>query len=216
MRITWYGHAGFLIEGDGHRIIMDPCSSACGYAPVDDTADIVTISHVNPKYHSCLDAIHGNPIVVNGLEILANGCDVDGVQFEAVEVFEDDAGGGPNAMICFTIEGIRIGHMGDLGHALGSDQLETLRDVDLLLALAGGPPTIELADLKKVIDIVQPAISIPMHYLTDKIDMNILPVTAFTELFPAERIRERETSWIDIAADALPTAPEIHVLQHAR
>ena len=63
MRITWLGHAAFLIETETEqgkvRIITDPYSSRTGYDPIDEAADVVTLSHENPKYHSCLDEIEG-------------------------------------------------------------------------------------------------------------------------------------------------------------
>ena len=41
MKITWYGHAAFLIETEGIRIILDPYRSPdCGgYAPIDEMSD---------------------------------------------------------------------------------------------------------------------------------------------------------------------------------
>ena len=59
MRITWYGHAAFLIEAQGKRIILDPYRSpdSGGYEPIDDTADLVVVSHENDNYHSHLGQI---------------------------------------------------------------------------------------------------------------------------------------------------------------
>jgi hypothetical protein len=59
MRITWYGHAAFLIETEGLRIILDPFRSpeSGGYAPINDTADLVIVSHENDRYHSHLGQI---------------------------------------------------------------------------------------------------------------------------------------------------------------
>ena len=49
MRITWYGHAAFLIETAGLRIILDPYRSPdCGgYLPIAEPADLVIVSHEN-------------------------------------------------------------------------------------------------------------------------------------------------------------------------
>ena len=67
------------------------------------------------------------------------------------------------------------------GNPLSETQLEFFKGVDILLALTGGPPTIELNDLDEVIDAVQPKVTIPMHYLTDKVKLtHILPVDDFT------------------------------------
>ncbi len=47
MRITWYGHAAFLIETQGLRIILDPYRSpdSGGYLPIYEPADLVVVSH---------------------------------------------------------------------------------------------------------------------------------------------------------------------------
>jgi L-ascorbate metabolism protein UlaG (beta-lactamase superfamily) len=66
-------------------------------------------------------------------------------------------------MYRFTLEGINITHLGDVGNPLRR-QMDALPGTDILLALAGGPPTIALADLHKVIALVKPKVVIPMHY----------------------------------------------------
>ena len=59
MKITWYGHAAFLIETQGLRIILDPYRSPdCGgYEPIAEPADLVIVSHENDRYHSHLGQI---------------------------------------------------------------------------------------------------------------------------------------------------------------
>ena len=54
MRFTWYGHAAFLIETQGLRIIFDPYRSpeSGGYLPIDEPADLVIVSHDDQIYHS--------------------------------------------------------------------------------------------------------------------------------------------------------------------
>ena len=59
MNIHWYGHAAFLIETGGIRIILDPFRSpdSGGYAAIDEPADLVVVSHENDRYHSHLGQI---------------------------------------------------------------------------------------------------------------------------------------------------------------
>ena len=59
MRFTWYGHAAFLVETNGLRIILDPYRSPdCGgYEPIAEPADVVVVSHENDRYHSHLGQI---------------------------------------------------------------------------------------------------------------------------------------------------------------
>ena len=65
MRITWYGHAAFLLEGAGAesdvRVVLDPyrAPDVGTYAPIDDVTDIVAVSHENQKYHSFVAGLRG-------------------------------------------------------------------------------------------------------------------------------------------------------------
>ena len=57
MRITWYGHAAFLVETAGLRIILDPYRSpdSGGYLnPSTSRPTWWSVSHENDKYHSHL------------------------------------------------------------------------------------------------------------------------------------------------------------------
>ncbi|MBM3775952.1 MAG: MBL fold metallo-hydrolase, partial [Acidobacteria bacterium] len=152
MRIKWYGHASFLIETGGVRIITDPYDPevVVGYAPIREPADIVIRSSDDDRGHCNAKMIPGNPTVITATEIIDGGITVRGIHFRAVPVLESvifKESPLDNAMYCFEAEGIRITHMGDVGNPLDAEQLEALEGTDLLLALTGGPPTIDLDDL---------------------------------------------------------------------
>lgn len=174
MKLKWYGHASFLVTTDsGLRIITDPFTpETSGYPPVTDTPDIVIMSSDNDLYHCRADLLPGTPTVINALEVAQNGGQhtVHDITFHAIESMEaldrTDRDPDQNAMYRFTVDGVSIGHMGDVGNALSPEQIEFFQGVDVLLALAGGPPVIRLPDLKAVIDIAKPKIVVPMHFRT--------------------------------------------------
>ena len=56
--------------------------------------------------------------------------------------------------------------------------------MDILLALTGGPLTIELDDLDRAIEEIEPSIVIPMHYKIPCLRLGILPLEAFTTRYP--------------------------------
>ena len=66
------------------------------------------------------------------------------------------------AMYRWEMDGISIGHMGDVGNPFTPEEYEFFRDLDVFLVLAGDVPTIDLGDLKQVIDRVGPKLVIPM------------------------------------------------------
>ena len=182
MQITFVGHACFQIQTGGFKIITDPYSSQIGYSPVNLGADIVTLSHDNPKWHSCLDDVRGDFQVVNGLEIVGETLRAGAISFEAIEVFENLPDDGPNAMLKITAEKTRILHMGDVGHALDDATREKCGEIDVLLAPTGGAPTISLPDLLEFIEKLAPKIVIPMHFGVPNLAMNALPLEAVAAL----------------------------------
>ena len=122
MKITWLGHATFLVEAkDGTRIITDPFEAgsydgAVGYAPITDRADIVTVSHDHAD-HNAVDAVAGHPEVVRGAESRT----VQGIPIQGVSTYHDESKGqdrGRNTIFVMEVDGVRVGHLGDLGHPL--------------------------------------------------------------------------------------------------
>ncbi len=197
MKIKFYAHACFRLEGDGLSIVTDPYTpgpNASGFDPVDEPADIVIMSSDSDRFHSDPSHVLGNPVVVNAVEVPPEGVMVKGLHIRAVPASESltyDFGRPPdeNAMYIFTLDGIRVLHMGDIGNPLTEEQLAVLKgNVDLMFALTGGHATIALDDLDAAIEVIRPRVIIPMHYYNPQGVLDILPVTAFTERYPADRV----------------------------
>ncbi len=115
MKIKWLGHASFLITSDsGIKIITDPYETGGGlsYGEIKESADIVTVSHDHFD-HNNVAAVPGNPQVVKGT------AEVKGIEFKGISTYHDEAKGGQrgkNTILCFEVDGIRVCHLGDLGH----------------------------------------------------------------------------------------------------
>ena len=228
MLLTWYGHAAFLLEGGTPpvRVVFDPyrAPDVGDYAPINDWADVVAFSHENAKYHSYTEGISGraentSPISLNGLSLFDRPQTVDGVLFSAVRVWDDETRRDPIAMVIAEINGLRVLHMGDCGHALSSEQIAACGRVDVLLALAGGPPTLALPDVADFICALAPRVVVPMHFGNDKINLNLRPVDDFLSLFPSDTVRPFDRPTVDVSDAALPPpghAPQIWVLPSAR
>lgn len=174
MKIKWYGQACFLITAEnGLTIVTDPYTpETSGYQPVAEAADIVIRSSDNDLFHCRADLVPGNPTVITALDVARAGGQrtEHGITFHAIEAMEalDHKYHDPdqNGMYRFTVDGISIGHMGDVGNPLSAEQIAFFQDVDVLLALTGGHPVIDLDDLKTVIDGAKPRYVIPMHFQT--------------------------------------------------
>jgi L-ascorbate metabolism protein UlaG (beta-lactamase superfamily) len=220
MRITWYGHAAFLLETRGWRIILDPYRSPdCGgYEPIAEPADLVILSHENDRYHSHLGQIPPPFEVIRALGLPPGGTSFRGVGIEAFHVFEtperlpDDE----VTVVQLRAEGLRLVFLGDLGHPLSEPELAPLRGAEIVLAAAGGPPTIDYPEIPALLEAIGPRIVIPMHFKTPKINLNIQPLERFLEVLPCDPIDRPGSSSLEVARATLPATRTLVVLEHAR
>jgi L-ascorbate metabolism protein UlaG (beta-lactamase superfamily) len=222
MKIKWYGHACFRIEGGGISVVTDPYTpEVAGLDPVDEPADVVVMSSATDEFHSCFSMVLGNPKVLNALEIARKDpVEVGGVVFEALPTMESlryKESPDENAIYRFELEGVSVLHLGDLGNPLTGEQLDRLRGkVDVLLALTGGPPTIELDDLDRAIEGIEPRVVIPMHYQIPKLKLDILPLEAFTSRYPEDAVTRVGATEVEFSPDTLPRTLQVYVLEPAR
>jgi L-ascorbate metabolism protein UlaG (beta-lactamase superfamily) len=221
MKITWYGHAAFLVETEGVRIILDPYRSpdSGGYLPIDEPADIVVVSHENDRYHSHLGQVVPPFEVVAGLLIPPEGTTSQGITFEAIRVYETPERKPEDevTIVHFRSEGLHIAFLGDLGHPMTDEELAPIRGADVVLIPAGGLPTIDLPEVQPLLDAIGPRVVVPMHYLVDgKINLKIRPVELFLEALPGWPVRAVDGPSFEVASATLPAEPTIIRLQPAR
>jgi L-ascorbate metabolism protein UlaG (beta-lactamase superfamily) len=220
MRITWYGHAAFLIETLGLRVILDPYRSpdSGGYLPINEPADLVIVSHENDRYHSHLGQIVPPFEVLRALELPEEGREFQGLRIQSIHIFETPERKPEDevTVVYFEAEGMRLVFLGDLGHALTETELAPLRGAEIVLAAAGGPPTIDFPEIPALLDAIDPRVVLPMHYKTPKINLNIQPLERFLESLPADPVVRVGSSSVEITHDSLPAMRTIVVLEHAR
>ena len=229
MKITFYAHASFRFEADGVSLVTDPYTPGIsGFRPIDEPADIVVMSSRTDDFHSDPSHVRGEPVVINALELPPEGITVRGIPLRGFEAYESktfdyqaEIGRDPdaNALYHFTMGGLRVLHMGDLGNPVSPAHLAALAgQVDILLALAGAHATIAFDDLDAAIGTIAPRVVIPMHYWHERGVLKIEPVERFTERFPPAQVtRVGGTTW-DVTPDTLPPAgpPQVMVLDQAR
>ncbi len=225
MKIKFYAHASFRLEGDGLAIVTDPYTpgpDVSGFDPIAEPADIVIMSSATDRFHSDPSHILGDPVVLNAVEIVENGATVQGVQIQAMPSMESltwDFGRDPdhNAMYYFALEGLSFLHIGDIGNPIGEAQLAQLAGkVDVMFALTGGHTTIALDDLDAAIQAINPRVIIPMHYYSPKGRLKVLPVVEFVHRYPAEMVTFVGRSELELTQATLPEQPHIYVLEQSR
>jgi len=214
MKVKWLGHSCFLITSRGGlRIITDPYAVGGGinYSPIKETADVVVVSHGHDD-HSNVSAVQGTPEVVKG----DGKKTAKGIQFKGIATYHDASQGkrsGLNTVFCFTIDDIKLCHLGDLGHVLSPEQANEIGAVDILFVPVGGFYTIDAPVASQVCDQLKPKIVIPMHFKTPKCAYPIAGVEDF--LRGQKNVRRVGGSEMDFERERLPAATEIVLLRPA-
>jgi L-ascorbate metabolism protein UlaG (beta-lactamase superfamily) len=214
MRVKWLGHSCFLITARGGlRVITDPYAVGGGinYSPIKETADVVVVSHGHDD-HSNVSAVQGKPDVVKG----DGKKTARGIQFKGIATYHDASQGkrgGLNTVFCFTIDDIKLCHLGDLGHVLSPEQVSEIGAVDILLVPVGGFFTIDASEASEVCNQLKPKVIIPMHFKTPKCAYPIAGVEDF--LRGKKDVRRVGGSEVDLEQENLPAATEIVLLRPA-
>jgi len=162
MDIFYLGHSSFRIKGKQKTVVTDPYGELAGKFPKGIEADMVTVSH-DHEDHNQSQKVGGNPFIISG----PGEYEVGGVSVVGVPTSHDDTDGnerGQNTAYVIEIDGLRIIHLGDLGHKLTQEQLEEIGPVDILLIPVGGIYTIDAKTAAEVTKQIDPWVVIPMHY----------------------------------------------------
>lgn len=219
--VTWYGHACFRLEAEDVSVVTDPYTpETSGFRAVGQAADIVVRSSPVDGFHCNEGMVPGRHELVEAIDLAGKGPRVfHGVEFETFPTQESLVHKSEpldNAMYRFTLGGVRVLHLGDLGNAFEPSHLDALRDqVDVMLTLVGGPPTIELEDLDRALSEIRPRVVVPMHFKVPQLKLRALPVDVFLGRHEGETVRRVGSPTVDVDPAALPQKPEIWVLEPA-
>jgi L-ascorbate metabolism protein UlaG (beta-lactamase superfamily) len=216
MQITYYGHSCFKLKGKRGTVVTDPYDDSIGLVLPRLSADILTISHEHPD-HSAIEKVggtarRGQPFLINK----PGEYEVDRISVFGVQAYHDSSQGterGINRIYSILLDGIKVCHLGDLGHELTTEQLEAIGRVDILLCPVGGVYTIDPKLAVKAIRALEPGIVIPMHFKTDRHNQD-----TFGELSTlADFLREFGTDpqalpKLEVEAGRIPEETELMVL----
>ena len=113
MKITWYAHSCFLVETESGSAVLDPYApgSVPGLSLPPLEADLVLCSHE-----------HSDHNYRAGVKLSGKAAEL---RVEKIQTFHDEKQGalrGPNTIHALEAEGLRVAHLGDLGHRLSEAQ----------------------------------------------------------------------------------------------
>lgn len=213
MRIRWLGHACFeIVTSSALTIITDPPDAAVGYPPVQSKADLVLVSHAHSD-HSAVNLLPGAPHIVSN----PGEGQWKGITFKGIASFHDDQNGrlrGNNTIFAFVADGIRLCHLGDLGHNLTASQIDGIGPVDVLMIPVGGYYTIDARVARDVVQTIHPRLILPMHYKTAALARNfpISDAGEFLRFF--DQVIEQEV--LEVDRQSLPPGMRLVVLSYPR
>ena len=199
LTFEWYGQACFKIE-NSLVMITDPHNGkTVGLnPPPTNVADLVTISHGHHDHASGRDLVSrgGSVIIEKPGSYVKKGIKITGI--DSYHDREKGAERGENAIFVFEMEGVRICHLGDLGHLLDESYIEKIDSVDVLLIPVGGNYTIDGKEAVETIEQLSPQVVIPMHYKVGGLTVDISgPEEFLSEIAPEYKVKEMERLELD-------------------
>ena len=193
MKATFHGHACFLLEGDGKRVVIDPFLTGNPAADIGPDKlprlDAVLLSHGHGDHLGDAVALakRDKATIVATAE-LAAFCNDKGATAHAMHIggahdfpfgrvklvpafhggrVEGDATGKYTTNPCgvvVTMDGKTVYHTGDTGLTLEMQLLAGR--IDLMLVPIGDNYTMGVEDAVRAVEFVKPKTVIPMHYNT--------------------------------------------------
>lgn len=184
MRVRWHGHSCFEFGDSDITVVVDPHDGkSIGIKPPVASADVVLMTH-NHYDHNVARVIGGRHTDFLSQE---GEFDARGLKVTGLHTWHDSVQGaerGPNIMYLFEMDGISVCHCGDLGCMPDEGVLDRIRNVDMLFVPIGETFTIQLPELRRFLEIVNPNVVVPMHYRVGGLTIPILPIDGFLDMIP--------------------------------
>jgi len=180
--IRWRGQSMFEITSKaGTRIVIDPHNIEA-YRIKDVKADLVLVTHRHTDHNqlSVITNVKDAKVIQAVKESNTEWNLIEGEKFKDVTVttvgtYHDKLRGmqrGLNGILVIDVDGLRIVHLGDLGHELEPRHLKKIfgdpvKKVDVVMVPAGAVYTMTGLDAARVVEQIKPTrYAIPMHYGT--------------------------------------------------
>ncbi len=208
MEVRWHGHACFEIKS-GITVIIDPHDGrSIGIKAPKAKADVVLVTHHHFD-HDATRVIKGNFQVIDS----PGEYQVQEFRIKGITAYHDKELGarrGKITMFKLEAEGIRLLHVGDLGHVLSKETVEEIGDIDILFTPVGGVYTVNATEAYENVRLLMPKIVVPMHYKFDGLTLGIVPVDDFLRYFKEEDVTYVGNS-IEFSREDLPKNTRVWV-----
>ena len=164
MKLKYFGHSCFSLSyAGGPVLVTDPFDESVTYPPCAVACDAALVSHDHFD-HNHIQTLKGNFAVIKE----AGSHEIGSAKITATHSFHDPEQGalrGENVIFSVEADGVRIAHLGDLGHMPETDaQKAVIRDADVLLIPIGGTYTLTTPQAVEVIKTYAPKAAVAMHF----------------------------------------------------
>ena len=157
LSIRWLGHACYALTCDDYHLVLDPYGDGTvpGLPDLQVAANEVLCSHGH-RDHCGVDRVmmllnlRHSPFTVTELPCWHDP--------------EQGALRGENIIRLIQCGDLRVAHLGDLGHIPDQATCAALTGLDALMIPVGGHYTIDAAEARALVQLLQPRVVLPMHY----------------------------------------------------
>ncbi len=214
MDITFLGHASFRLRGKTASLVTDPFDpKVVGFSFPKVSADIVTISH-NHEDHNKAELVKDVKRVVSG----PGEYEINDISIIGISSYHDNKKGaerGKNTIYVIEMDGLRIVHLGDLGHMLSEKFIEKVGSVDVLIIPVGGEYTIDATQATELVRAIEPRITIPMHFKVPKLNPKTFSKLSSVEPFLTQiGLPVEKTSKLNVTIGAIEEEQKVVLLEN--
>ena len=187
-KLTYLGHASFLIESSWYKIVLDPYGKSSVPFMEFPKKSVPEVDAVFCS-HNHLDHAATNLVKVKLMKPVVLKPVLSLVPHDHHEGHKR----GLNTIRMFDVDGIKVVHLGDIGCIPKPNLLEPFKKCDILLAPINGHFTIDSNELVEIVKMIEPRIVIPMHYFMKEYNSGYPDKDAireFEKLFPNHQYLE--------------------------
>ncbi|MEB3805908.1 MAG: MBL fold metallo-hydrolase [Desulfurococcales archaeon] len=210
IEIRWHGHSYFTVKHEGYTIALDPHDGGSLNLPETRVAaDAVLVTH-NHYDHNAVEMVTTKRVV----KWRRGEFELGPLLVRGLPSYHDKSRGqlrGDNTIYIVDASGLKLAHLGDIGHLPGEDLLEKLRGMHIIMIPVGGVYTIDAHEAWELIQLVEPPLVIPMHFWTPYSTLPLDPLDRFLSISKARRLR-LENRLLKITRDELPEKTTVVVM----
>ncbi|MBI1916182.1 MAG: MBL fold metallo-hydrolase [Planctomycetes bacterium] len=218
--IKWHGQSFFEIKTSAGTVLAIDPHDLEAYGKRQVKADVVLVTHFHIDHCNFAQITNPRAKVIYGLnnknklggdrksDEFANVDETfKDVKIKSLGSYHDDVEGmkrGKNTIFILEVDGLRIVHLGDLGHELTPSLAKKIGTPDVLMVPIGGSYTLNGAEAKKVVAQLKPRrYIVPMHYGT-KVYNYLVGPDEFLEDQPEKLVKQFKNNELSIDPEAVP------------